>query len=220
MQYNDDPFRHLRPDRLAAWLAAGDNVTVGGDERFADDAEDAYGRSPSAEMPLKPAAVLILLVERDEPTLVFTRRTANLRDHAGQISFPGGRVDAGDADAVATALREAREEAGIDPSGVDILGRIPQYTTGTGYLITPVVGWARTAPDYRPDPAEVASVFEVPAAYVLDPRNQRREQAMYKGRLRHYYAIPYGPHYIWGATAGMLVMLSRVLAAGMCAETA
>ena len=200
----------MRPQQLATWLAAGDAVAPAGDERFADDAETV---SPAVPRRLKPAAVLVLLVARDEPWMVFTRRTAHLKDHAGQISFPGGRVDEADAHAEATALRETEEETGIDPDAIELLGRLPQYTTGTGYLITPVVGWARAAPRYRPDPSEVEAVFEVPAAFVLDPRNHRCETAMYKGRMRRYYAIPYREHYIWGATAGMLVTLTRVLAA-------
>jgi 8-oxo-dGTP pyrophosphatase MutT (NUDIX family) len=159
--------------------------------------------------PLRPAAVLLLVVNRPEPTVVFTQRTAHLPDHAGQISFPGGRCDAGDCSPEDTALREAREEVGIDPACVQVLGRLPEYRTSTGYRVTPVVGWAEPPLEYRPDPHEVADVFEVPLAFLLDPRNHRYESAFHRGRLRRYWALPFGERFIWGATAGMLVTFHR-----------
>lgn len=201
--------------RIAHWLRHSNAVAASGDNRFADDGETL--RMVSQKIPLKPAAVLVLLVGESicgqlTPNIVFTQRTAHLTDHAGQISFPGGRVEETDHDAVATALREAQEETGIDPARIDVLGALPAYTTGTGYLITPIVAWAATRPQYMPDPSEVEEIFEVPAAYLLDAATHRHEHAMYKGRMREYYAIPYEKRYIWGATAGMLITFAEVAA--------
>lgn len=199
--------------RAMQWLASSAAVAASGDERFADDGETLNLRTRDERLkPLKPAAVLLLVVARAEPTIVFTQRTAHLTDHAGQISFPGGRVEDADADVTATALREAQEETGIDASRVEVLGHLPQYTTGTGYHITPVVAWCPDAPRFQPDISEVAEIFEVPVRFLIDPRNQRREAAMYRGRMREYYAIPFEHRYIWGATAGMLITFSRVVA--------
>ncbi len=201
---------------LRGLLGARHGVNDSGDYGFADDGESSLRAVHPQGAALKPAAVLVLFIAREiGPTILFTQRTAHLTDHAGQISFPGGRVEDGDAHVTATALRETQEETGIDVSGIDILGELPYYTTGTGYRITPVVGWASTVTGYRPDPTEVAECFEVPARFLTDVRNQRIEQAMYKGRMRSYYAIPYQHRYIWGATAGMLVSLTRVLYSGL-----
>jgi 8-oxo-dGTP pyrophosphatase MutT (NUDIX family) len=198
-------------ERVAHWLSSSAAVASSGDKRFADDGETLT--LVSRDKPLKPAAVLVLLANHQDATsIIFTQRTAHLTDHAGQISFPGGRVEETDADAAATALREAHEETGVDPNAITILGALPHYTTGTGYLITPVVGWANTTLTFSPDASEVDEVFEVPAAFCLDPQYHRQETAMYKGRMREYYAIPYGKRYIWGATAGMLITFSRVIA--------
>jgi len=161
---------------------------------------------------LTPAAVLLLVVNHAaDPTVVFTQRTAHLADHAGQISFPGGRSEDADESPEHTALREAHEEIGIDPARVEVLGRLPEYHTGTGYRVTPVVGWAEPPITYKPDPHEVADVFEVPLAFLLDSGNHRYESAFFKGRMRHYWAMPYGERFIWGATAGMLVTFHRIL---------
>lgn len=175
----------------------------------ADDLEKQHEASQQA---LKPAAVLLLVVNQpSEPTVVFTQRTAHLSDHAGQISLPGGRCDAGDCTPERTALREAEEELGIPSDRVHILGRLPEYRTSTGFSVTPVVGWAEPPLIYRPDPHEVADVFEVPLAFLLDERNHRYESAFFKGRVRHYWAMPYGERFIWGATAGMLVTFHRLM---------
>lgn len=193
---------------LGAWLNTTTTVEAGSDRGFSDDGERERARAP-----LKPASVLILVIANEtEPTVLFTQRTAHLTDHAGQISFPGGRVEETDRDAIHTALREAAEETGVLTASIDVLGTLPRYTTGTGYLITPVVGWTATRPDFRPDPTEVAECFEVPLAFLLDHRNHRVELAMYRGRMRHYCAVPFGERYIWGATAGMLVTLATVVA--------
>jgi 8-oxo-dGTP pyrophosphatase MutT (NUDIX family) len=164
--------------------------------------------------PRTPAAVLVALVARPEgTTLILTRRTAHLRDHAGQISLPGGRIERADAHIAAAALREAEEEIGLPPSLVETLGRLPPYDTITGFRVHPVVGWLARPPALAPDPFEVAEVFEVPLAFVLDRANHRRESHRRGTALRYYYVIPYEGRHIWGATAGILVNLARLLKA-------
>ena len=175
-------------------------------------ADDLEKQQLAASRELRPAAVLLLVVNHAEPTVVFTMRTAHLSDHAGQISFPGGRCDEGDCTPERTALREAREEIGLEADRVELLGRLPEYCTSTGFCVTPVVGWAEPPVSYRPDPHEVAEVFEVPLAFLLDSRNHRYESAFFKGRMRRYWAMPFGERFIWGATAGMLVTFQRILA--------
>jgi 8-oxo-dGTP pyrophosphatase MutT (NUDIX family) len=156
--------------------------------------------------------VLLLVVNHPiEPAVVFTQRTAHLADHAGQISLPGGRCDEADCSPDRTALREAQEEVGIAAERIQILGRLPEYRTATGFSVTPVVGWAEPPMTYRPDPREVADVFEVPLSFLLDSRNHRYESAFFKGRMRKYWAMPYGERFIWGATAGMLVTFQRIV---------
>jgi 8-oxo-dGTP pyrophosphatase MutT (NUDIX family) len=174
-------------------------------------ADDLEKQAEASRQPLRPAAVLLLVVNHPEPTVVFTQRTTHLADHAGQIAFPGGRREAGDESPESTALREAREEIGLDDARVQVLGRLPEYRTSTGYCVTPVVGWAEPPLAFRPDPHEVADVFEVPLAFLLDARNHRYESAFYRGRVRHYWAMPYGQRFIWGATAGMLVTFHRLV---------
>ena len=177
-------------------------------------ADDLEKQIANAKLQLRAAAVLILVVNHpDAPSVVFTQRTAHLADHAGQISFPGGRCDEEDCTPERTALREAEEEIGVAPERVEILGRMPEYRTVTGFSVTPVVGWAEPPLEYRPDPHEVETVFEVPLAFLLDPANHRHESAFFKGRIRKYWALPYGERFIWGATAGMLVTFQRILAA-------
>jgi 8-oxo-dGTP pyrophosphatase MutT (NUDIX family) len=197
---------------LARWLAQPHGVGQNSDAGFSDDGDAGALLNQSApQKVLKPAAVLILVINRvDAPTVLFTQRTAHLTDHGGQISFPGGRVEEHDADTQQAALRETFEETGLDISRVDLIGSIPRY--GTGYLITPVVGWIEPPVVFQPDPTEVEECFEVPLDFLIAPQNHLLESAMYKGRMRQYYAIPYGQRYIWGATAGMLVTFTRVLA--------
>src|SRR5260221_5883493 len=157
---------------------------------------------------IRPAAVLVPVVRREkELTVLFTRRTAHLHDHAGQISCPGGRTEPGDAGAAETAMRETREEIGLAAERVEVIGELPQYVTVTGYRVTPVVGLVTPPLDLRPDDFEVAEVFEAPLAFLLDPANHQRNHVLFDGRERYYYAIPYQTHYIWRATAGRLVNL-------------
>lgn len=162
--------------------------------------------------PLTAAAVLVPLVARPEGiTVLLTQRTAHLSAHAGQISFPGGRSEPEDADGLATALRETREEIGLPPDYVQVLGRLDTYVTSTGFEIEPVVGLLRPPFPLEADPHEVAEIFEVPLAFILDPANRERRSREWKGRLRHFYVIPYENRFIWGATAGMLVDLAERL---------
>jgi 8-oxo-dGTP pyrophosphatase MutT (NUDIX family) len=163
---------------------------------------------------LRAAAVLVPVVERAGAlTVLFTRRTAHLHDHAGQISFPGGRVEPSDRSPEHTALRETHEETGLAEHHVEILGSIDQYVTVTGYRVTPVVGLVRPPFDLKPDEFEVAEIFEVPLAFLLDPANHQRNTVIYQGWRRHYYAMPYRDYYIWGATAGMLMNFYRFVTA-------
>lgn len=176
-------------------------------------ADDLEKQRDAAQALLRPAAVLLLVIDHASgPTVLFTQRTSHLPAHAGQISFPGGRCEESDCDPEATALRESQEEVGLDPSRVEILGRLPQYKTSTGFNVTPVVGWAEPPLEWTPDPDEVAEVFEVPLAFLLDAKNHRHESAFYKGRMRTYWAMPFGSRFIWGATAGMLVTFQRIVA--------
>src|SRR5258705_4681292 len=169
-------------------------------------------RLPGREGNPTLAAVLVPLVNRAEGLQVLlTQRSAALPDHPGQISFPGGRVESSDASLAATALREAAEEVGLPSSQVSVLGRLPEYETVTGYRVTPIIGWVEPPFALTPDPVEVADVFEVPLAFLLDPANQQRHFRMLGTRRRDYWSIPYGERYIWGATAAMLLMLDRTL---------
>lgn len=165
------------------------------------------------ERALTAASVLVPLVERPEGlTVLLTQRTAHLAAHAGQVSFPGGRVEPEDSDAVATALRETREEIGLPADRVEPVGRLDTYITGTGFEITPVVGLVGIPLSLIPDPYEVADIFEVPLDFVLDPRNHERHSREWKGRMRSFFVLPYENRYIWGATAGMLINLAEILA--------
>jgi 8-oxo-dGTP pyrophosphatase MutT (NUDIX family) len=163
---------------------------------------------------LRPAAVLVPVVRHDAGlTILFTRRTDHLYDHAGQISFPGGRSEAHDESAAATALRETFEEIGVPQSQVEVLGCLHEYTTVTGYHVTPVVGLVSPPLALSLDAFEVAEAFEVPLRFFLDPRNHQRNTLQYQGRTRYYYAMPFEQRYIWGATAGMLMNLYAFLTA-------
>lgn len=184
-------------ERIAAALALASAV-----ELLAGDDEDAATR------PVREAAVLVAITDRPDPGLILTHRSHGLRDHGGQIAFPGGRLDDGET-ARAAALREAWEEIALDPARVRILGEADHYRTLTGFGVTPVVGLVPPDLPFVVNPAEVDAWFEVPLAFVLDPRNHRRRQTEYKGRARSYFELDWNGHRIWGATAAMLVNLSR-----------
>ncbi|SFU68997.1 8-oxo-dGTP pyrophosphatase MutT, NUDIX family [Pseudoduganella namucuonensis] len=199
----------VAPERLAPdWLRA----------RFAlppewlPETTDEAGMSTRA-VPT-PAAVLVPLVERERGlTLLLTLRTAHLTDHAGQISFPGGRAEDYDAGPVDTALREAEEEIGLARAHADVLGTLPTYYTGTGYSVSPVVALLKPPFELTPDPREVAEIFEVPLAFLMDGLNHQRVSAQLANGKRTFYAMPYQRYYIWGATAGMLRNLFHFLRA-------
>jgi len=200
---NPNPGRGAAPAGLSADLLRNRfaGVTPGA-VIVEDGAEDAY----------RPAAVLVPVVNRAEGlTVMLTQRTDHLHHHPGQISFPGGRVEADDKSPIATALRETEEEVGLHARHVELLGQLADYHTGTGFRITPIVGLVHPPFELSPDSFEVAEVFEVPLSFLLDPANHRREQMFYRGRERTYYAMPWRHYHIWGATAGMLVALSEFL---------
>ncbi|MBB4085958.1 CoA pyrophosphatase [Sphingomonas carotinifaciens] len=190
--------------RLAAAMAETPVVDLlAGD--MADDIVD-----PSS---LTDAGVLVAITDRAAPGVILTQRTETLRRHAGQIAFPGGRADAEDADIVATALREAEEEIALPPAAVTVVGIADRYRTVTGYAVTPVIGIVPPDLPLVPAEAEVASVFEVPLAFLLDPANHVRASAHWRGQDRHFFEIMWNDRRIWGATAAMIVNLSRRLAA-------
>jgi 8-oxo-dGTP pyrophosphatase MutT (NUDIX family) len=163
---------------------------------------------------LTPAAVLIGITQHpDGMGVLLTQRTAHLADHAGQISLPGGRIEPTDPDPIFAALREAEEEIGLPPDHVEVVGRLDTYITGTGFEISPVVGLVRVPFAARLDEFEVAELFEVPLAFIIDPANHERRSRELRGSPRSFYVLPYQDRYIWGATAAMLVNLAEVLAA-------
>jgi 8-oxo-dGTP pyrophosphatase MutT (NUDIX family) len=161
---------------------------------------------------ITPAAVLVAVVDRPEPTVILTTRPETMRRHAGQVAFPGGRIDPGDDGPVAAALREAEEEIGLPQHEVEVVGIADRYRTITGFEVTPVVGVVPPGLPLAPHPGEVADLFEAPLFYLLRPEHQQVRSAMWRGAERHYYEIDYEGRRIWGATAAMIVNLSRRLA--------
>jgi 8-oxo-dGTP pyrophosphatase MutT (NUDIX family) len=200
----------LPPSAQQAWLR---EKLSGPAPASARNLSDGF-RLPGREGAATPAAVLVPLVNRAEGLAVLlTQRSAELLDHAGQISFPGGRIEPEDVDVSAAALREAEEEIGLPRDRVTVLGHLPSYETVTGYHVTPIVGWVELPFSLKADPVEVADIFEVPLSFLLDPANQQRHFRMVGELRRDYFAIPFGERYIWGATAAMLMILDRTLRA-------
>jgi len=186
------------------------NANVPGSYRDDRDAAEVFGMTG----PITPAAVLVALIERAAGmTVLLTRRTESLSSHGGQISFPGGRAEQGDAAPVSTALRESEEEIGLAPARVEILGRLANYVVGTGYRITPVVGFVDPPRRFVRDEREVAEIFEVPLDLVMRPDNYHREHMRIKNVDRSYDVLPYGEYRIWGATAAILANLRDTLSA-------
>ena len=172
-----------------------------------DDAMDLVTR------PLTAAAVLVPLVYGAEPGVLLTLRASHLKDHAGQVAFPGGRVEPDDASAEAAALREAQEEIGLPPGQVELAGRLPDYVTGTAYRITPVLGLLPSGLALSPCEDEVAAIFTLPLSTLLDPAAPQRRRAEWRGRQREFWVWPHPEHYVWGATAAILVHLAHRLRA-------
>ncbi len=203
-RFDEPEFRKLAAKKLHA--APEDRP------RFSDDDLNPHARMiPQGETP-KPAAVLVPVVPRGEGLhLLLTQRQPHLKRHAGQVAFPGGRVDETDADAVAAALRETAEETGITPDFVEPLGFLDTYLTSTNYRVVPVVAVVRPGFQLMPHAGEVADVFEVPLAFLMNPKHHERHSREFQGAERFYYAMPWQERYIWGATAGMIRNLYRLL---------
>ena len=184
--------------RLAA-VAGGSDVVYG---------EEILG---DLEQPPVPAAVLVPIITHPAPTILLTRRTSHLKKHAGQVSFPGGRIDPEDRDAETAALREAHEEVGLNPAVVEVVGRMDDYVTGTGYRITPILGLLPPGLTYNPSPREVDAIFEFPFATLLDPDAPKRQRQHVRGQWREYWVWPHPDHFIWGATAAIMHHLAGKL---------
>lgn len=208
---DEDRLRRLAIERLLAGPAeAGPDGRIAG--RFVPSDFDLNPEARPAPLPhLKPAAVLVPIVTGPMLDVVLTERTAHLAAHAGQIAFPGGRIEADDDGPLAAAMRETAEEIGLAASFIEPLGYLEPYQTSTGFLVTPVVAAITPGFELKPDPYEVADVFRVPLAFLLDERNHRIDSRMWQGRERHFYSMPYEGRYIWGATAGIIRTLTRRL---------
>lgn len=190
---------------LRARLAAVAALPRDGFIAYGEEMLDGMGRPPT------PAAVLVPVVLGPNPGILLTKRTAHLKQHAGQVSFPGGRIDPEDDSPEAAALREAHEEIALESRHVEIVGRMADYITGTGYRITPVLGLLPPGLGYEPSPDEVEVVFELPIGVLLDPAAPQRQKQHVRGAWREYWVWPHPSHFIWGATAAILVHLAEKL---------
>jgi len=204
-------------DRLRAALLNGGAVGPSGanifrgSNAFRGDWDVTADETPEGGRTLTPAAVLIAVTAEAEPQLLLTKRAANMSRHPGQIAFPGGRVDAGDASQIVAALREAEEEVALQRHHVEVLGTLDRYETGTGFSILPVVGLVPPGLIFSKQEREVAEVFHVPFAHVINPANHEMRTGEWQGKKRNFFVIRHGEREIWGATAGILVNLSRLL---------
>lgn len=207
-----DVLARLKDDPLAA--LRGVLLAAPPDQIGHDDYDLHPELRPPDQIAATEAAVLLPVIMRPEPSILFTQRTAHLARHSGQVSFPGGRVDAGDLSPLQTALRETMEETGIAPAFVSVAGYLPRYRTGTGYDISPVVGVLSDGFTLMPNPDEVAEAFEAPLAYFLDPANRRLETRIWGGRERSFYVFSPEGRTIWGATAAILVDFATRLTGG------
>lgn len=197
-------------DLIRARLAADPSTAPAG--AIAAPIESSAGEV-LADRPLIAAAVLVPILHGPNPGILLTKRTSHLSAHAGQVAFPGGRIDPGDASAEAAALREAEEEIGLHRQRAEVLGRLPDYATGTGFRITPILALLQEPLDLVPNPAEVDAIFTLPLSVLLDPAAPERRQAEFRGRMREFWVWPHTTHYIWGATAAILVHLAQRLRA-------
>lgn len=204
IRFGEAEFRALAAQRLHREPVAA--------ARFSDDDLNQQARVIAPGVTLKPAAVLVpLIADEGGLSLLLTQRTAHLSSHGGQVAFPGGRIDEIDAGPVAAALRETEEETGIAREFVEPMGFLDTYLTGTSYRIVPVVALVRRGFTLAPHAGEVADVFEVPLAFLMNPDHHLRHSRQWQGQERFYYAMPYGERYIWGATAGMIRNLYALL---------
>lgn len=211
MSMTDAALKRLLMERLHAEPVAASTPPLS-DYDLNPDWDPRKGQSVSGvRAKLKDAAVLVPIVERDQLMVLLTRRADHLPSHPGQVSFPGGRVQHEDIGPADTALRETEEEIGLARAHVRVTGYLDPYETGTGYAITPVVGFVAPPFSLTVNASEVAEAFEVPLTFLMDSTNHQRHSSVWQGKERTYYAMPYGPHYIWGATAAMLVALKRRL---------
>ncbi len=191
-------------DRARLEAALAQNSTASSDFDLNPEVDLPVGRK------LRPAGVLVpVLATAGGADLLLTKRSSRLKHHPGQIAFPGGKQDDGDADAIAAALREAEEEVGLPRGHVDVLGTLPTHETVTGFLVTPVIGWIDQPFQIVPEPGEVAEVFRVPLVQVTDGSQFTVQSRRWRGSRRHYYTVPFGPYYIWGATARILRGLTQ-----------
>ena len=207
---SDEFFRRAR-ERLSFDVPAGltdANVLA----PTGDFGTDAMLQIIAKERPLRPAAVLVPIVEREEPTVLLTKRAEHLNEHAGQVSFPGGKIDATDASPLAAALREADEEIGLKENFIEPIGYLDVYATGFGFRILPTLARVRPGFDLTISRNEVDNVFEVPLAFLMNPVNHQRHSKEWRGIMRSYYAMPFADRYVWGATAGILrVLYERIV---------